>query len=119
MVSEKLLAKALQASLPLILVVNKIDRQDARPRETTDEIYDLLIDLGAGDAVLDYPLLYAVGRDGTVSSSPEIPGKNLELLFDAIIERIPAPAVDPDAPFRMLVSDLGYSDYLGRLAVGR
>ncbi|MBN2050410.1 MAG: translational GTPase TypA [Spirochaetales bacterium] len=113
------LSKALAAGLPLIVVINKIDRSDARPLETADEVFDLLIDLGVGDEVHDFPLLYAAGRAGTASFSHDKPGKNLEILFDTILEKIPAPEVDVKSPFRMLVSDLGYSDYLGRLAVGK
>jgi GTP-binding protein len=113
------LKKALDAGLKIMVVINKIDRQDARPEEVLDEIYDLLIDLNATDEQLEFPLLYAVGRDGIAMKTPEEEGKNLHPLFDTILEKIPGPAYDPGAPFQMLVSDLGYSDYLGRLAVGK
>ncbi|MCG6909356.1 MAG: translational GTPase TypA [Deltaproteobacteria bacterium] len=113
------LKKALEAGLKIIVVVNKIDRQDARPSEVLDEIYDLLIDLDAADEQIDFPLLYAVGRDGIAMRDPIEGGKNLHPLFDTIIEEIPGPTYDPGAPFQMRVSDLGYSDYVGRLAVGK
>lgn len=113
------LKKALDAGLKIMVVINKIDRQDARPEEVLDEIYDLLIDMDATDEQLEFPLLYAVGRDGIAMKTPEEEGKNLHPLFDTILEKIPGPTYDPGAPFQMLVSDLGYSDYLGRLAVGK
>ncbi len=113
------LEKALAARLTIFVVINKIDRADARPEEVLNEVYDLLIDLGANEEQLDFPLFYAIGRDGTASRSLEEPGQNLHCLMDAIVSDMPAPAYDAEAPFQMLVSDLGYSDYLGRLAVGR
>jgi GTP-binding protein len=113
------LNKALNAGLKIIVVINKIDRQDARPDAVLDEIYDLLIDLDASEAQLEFPLLYAIGRQGIAVKNPEDTGENLHLLFDAILENIPGPRHDPRAPFQMRVSDLGYSDYLGRLAVGK
>ena len=113
------LKKALEAYLKIIVVINKIDRRDARTDEVLDEIYDLLIDMDATDGQLEFPLLYAVGRDGIASRSLDEEGKNLHVLFDTILEMIPGPSHDPGAPFQMLVSDLGYSDYLGRLAVGK
>jgi GTP-binding protein len=113
------LNKALNAGLKIIVVINKIDRQDARADAVLDEIYDLLIDLGANEDQLEFPLLYAVGRQGIAVKKPEDAGENLHLLFDAILDTIPGPSHDPRAPFQMRVSDLGYSDYLGRLAVGK
>ena len=113
------LKKTLDAGLPIIGVINKIDRQDARPKEVLDEIYDLLIDLDASEDQLDFPVLYAVGRDGVATHSLHETGENLHVLMDTILEAVPGPAYDPDASFQMLVSDLGYSDYLGRLAVGK
>jgi GTP-binding protein len=113
------LQKALQAGLKIVVVINKIDRSDARPEEVLDEIYDLLIDLDATEAQLEFPLLYAIGREGIAVKDPHESGENLNLLFDTIIDMIPGPSHDSDAPFQMLVSDLGYSDYLGRLAVGK
>jgi len=113
------LKKALEADLKIIVVINKIDRRDARTDEVLDEIYDLLIDMDATDEQLEFPLLYAVGRDGIASKALDVEGKNLHVLFDTILDMIPGPSHDPGAPFQMLVSDLGYSDYLGRLAVGK
>jgi len=113
------LKKALEADLKIIVVINKIDRQDARPDEVLNEIYDLLIDLDATDDQLEFPLLYAVGRDGIAMKTLGEKGKNLHVLLDTILEKIPGPSYDPGAPFQMLVSDLGYSDYMGRLAVGK
>ena len=113
------LKKALEANLKIIVVINKIDRRDARIEAVLDEIYDLLIDLGATDEQLEFPLLYAIGRDGIASRTLDDEGKNLHVLFDTILDMIPGPSHDSGAPFQMLVSDLGYSDYLGRLAVGK
>jgi GTP-binding protein len=113
------LKKALEAGLKIIVVINKIDRQDARPEPVLDEIYDLLIDLNATDEQLEFPLLYAVGRDGIARRTLDDEGQNLNALMDTILEEIPGPFCDPEAPFQMLVSDLGYSDYLGRLAIGK
>ncbi|MBN1627900.1 MAG: translational GTPase TypA [Deltaproteobacteria bacterium] len=114
------LKKALEGGLKIIVVINKIDRQDARPNEVLNEIYDLLIDLDATDEQLEFPLLYAIGRDGIVSKEPDCSGKkDLFVLFDTILNEIPGPAFKPEMDFQMLVSDLGYSDYVGRLAIGR
>ena len=113
------LEKTLAAGLKVIVLVNKIDRQDARPEEVLDEVYDLFIDLGANDEQIDFPYLYAVGRDGVAGRSLGEMCKNLRPLFETILERMPGPASDLEAPFQMLVSDLGYSDYLGRLAIGK
>ncbi len=113
------LKKALDTDLKIIVVINKIDRQDARPNEVLDEIFDLLIDLEASDEQLEFPLFYAVAREGIATNSLEEPGTDIQVLFQAILDQIPAPAFDPEAPFQMLVSDLGYSDYVGRLAVGK
>jgi GTP-binding protein len=113
------LKKALEANLKIIVVINKIDRQDARPEVVLDEIYDLMIDLGATDEQIDFPLLYAVGRDGIAMKKLDEGRRNLHVLMDTILEEIPGPSHDSGATFQMLVSDLGYSDYLGRLAVGK
>jgi len=113
------LKKTLEAGLPVIVVVNKIDRKDARPAEVLNEVYDLFIDLDADEEQLSFPVLYAIGREGKSKRSLDDPDGDLTTLFETIVNEIPAPAFDPDAPFRMLVSDLGYSDFLGRLAVGR
>ncbi|SKA68190.1 translational GTPase TypA [Desulfobaculum bizertense] len=113
------LEKALKSGLKIIVCINKIDRADARPDEVLDEVYDLLIDLGADEDQLEFPLFYAIGRQGIAKKSLDEEAENLHILLDAVIEEVPAPAYDPDAPFQMLVSDLSYSDYLGRLAIGR
>ncbi|MFH1672725.1 MAG: translational GTPase TypA [Pseudomonadota bacterium] len=113
------LKKALDAGLGIVVVINKIDRKDARPDEVLDEIYDLLIDLNATEEQLEFPLLYAIGRDGIAQKTLDEHGENLRVLFDTILKEMPAPSYDPDEPFQMLVSDLGYSDYLGRLAIGK
>jgi GTP-binding protein len=113
------LKKTLDAGLKIIVVINKIDRQDARSEEVLDEIYDLFIDLDADEDQLDFPFLYAIGRDGVVKTTPEGEPEKLPLLFDKILEEIPPPAHAPGEPFQMLVTDLSYSDYLGRLAIGK
>lgn len=113
------LKKTLEAGLRVIVVINKIDRKDARPQEVLNEIYDLFIDLDATEEQLEFPLLYAVGREGIAQRSLDSRGEDLQILFDTILEEIPAPRYDPEASFQMLVADLGYSDYLGRLAVGK
>ncbi len=113
------LKKTLEAGLNVIVVINKIDRKDARVSEVLNEIYDLFIDLEATDAQLDFTYLYAVGREGIVKKNPGDDVNHLHLLFDTILKEIPPPSHNPEEPFQMLVSDLGYSDYLGRLAVGK
>jgi GTP-binding protein len=113
------LRKALEAKLPPIVVVNKIDRSDARPQEVVNEIYDLFIDLDATDDQLDFPILYADARRGIAKASLDEPSENLAPLFQAIIERIPVPAGDPADVLQLLVANLDYSDYHGRLAIGR
>lgn len=113
------LSKALAAGLKIIVVINKIDRADARISEVLDEVYELLIDLDADEEQLEFPLFYAVGRDGVASDSLEAPGKDLKCLFDAIVDEVPGPSHRDNEPFQMLVSDLSYSDYLGRLAIGK
>ncbi|HTC95871.1 MAG TPA: translational GTPase TypA [Terriglobales bacterium] len=113
------LGKALEAGLPPIVIMNKIDRPDARPQEVLNEIYDLFIDLDAKEEQLDFPVLYTNAKAGTASTSAEQPGTDLKLLFDAILETIPAPAGDATATLQVLVANLDYSDYLGRLAIAR
>lgn len=113
------LKKALEAGLKIIVVINKIDRQDARPDEVLNEVYDLFIDLDANEEQLEFPLLYAIGREGIAMPTLEERGENLHDLFELIVNEVPGPEFDPDEPFQMLVSDLGYSDYVGRLAIGR
>ncbi len=113
------LRKTLEAGLPVIVVVNKIDRKDARPEEVLNEVYDLFIDLDATDSQLEFPVLYAIGRAGVAMNNLDDEQNDLSPLFEAILKYIPAPQHDPEEPFQMLVADLDYSDYLGRLAVGR
>ena len=113
------LRKALEAKLPPIVVVNKIDRADARPQEVINEIYDLFIELDATDEQLDFPILYANARRGIATTSLEQASDSLAPLFDAILQCIPAPAGDPADVLQLLVANLDYSDYHGRLAIGR
>ncbi len=114
------LGKALGLGLKTVLVINKIDRKDARAREILDQVYSLYIDLGADETQLEFPVLYAVAREGQASTRLEEPGKTLQPLFDAIIKHINAPVAPPaDAPTQLLICNLDYDDYVGRLAVGR
>jgi GTP-binding protein len=113
------LRKALERRLPPIVVVNKIDRADARPQEVLNEIYDLFIDLDASDEQLEFPVLYTNAKRGTASGDPRAPGVDLRPLFEAVVSHVPPPAGNPDAPLQLLVANLDSSDYLGRIAVGR
>ena len=113
------LSRALELGHRVIVVVNKIDRPDQRIHEVGDEVLELLMDLDATDEQLDSPMLFCSGRNGTASYSPDVPGKDLKPLFETILEYIPAPAADEDAPFQMLVSSIDYNDYVGRIAIGR
>jgi GTP-binding protein len=113
------LMKALEAHLPPVLVINKIDRPDARIQEVLNEVYDLFIDLGANEDQLDFPVVYTNARAGIAKMSPDGEGDTLQALFDVIIDKIPAPTGDPDAVLQLLVANLDYSEYLGRLAIGR
>ncbi len=113
------LRKALELGLQPIVVINKIDRKDARPKEVLDEIYDLFIDLDAHEDQLDFPVLYTIAREGVCRLTPDGENFKLKPLFDAIIKTIPAPRYDPTMPLQMLILNLAYSDYVGRLAIGR
>src|SRR5882672_5095905 len=113
------LMKALEAKLPPIVVINKIDRADARIPEVLDEIYDLFIDLDAHEDQLDFPVIYTNARAGTATAKLDEPSDSLQPLFEAIVKTIPPPAGDCEAVLQMLVANLDYSDYLGRLAIGR
>jgi GTP-binding protein len=113
------LKKALELRLSIVVVINKIDRLDARPAEVLSEIYDLFIDLGATEEQLEFPLLYAIGKRGIAQKSLTEQSENLYPLFDAILEEIAPPAYTSGEPFQMLVSDLSYSDYFGRQAIGK
>ncbi len=111
--------KALELGLLPLVVINKVDRSDARPAEVHDEVLQLFMDLEASDAQLDAPFLYAVGRDGWASADPKATGGDLAPLFDTIVSYFPAPRVDREGPFQMLVSTLDHSPYVGRIAIGR
>lgn len=113
------LRKTLEAGLKVIVVINKIDRKDARVQEVLNEVYDLFIDLDATEEQLEFPVLYAIGRDGVAMRSLDDPRESLAPLFETLVSVIPGPEYDPEEPFQMLVADLDYSDYLGRLGVGR
>ncbi|HIX30729.1 MAG TPA: translational GTPase TypA [Firmicutes bacterium] len=113
------LSKALELGHRVIVVVNKIDRPDQRIHEVVDEVLELLMDLNATDEQLDSPMLFCSGRNGTASYSPDTPGTDLKPLFDTIIDYIPAPEADTEAPFQMLVSSIDYNDFVGRIAIGR
>ncbi len=113
------LRKALEQDLPVVLVINKVDRKDARPKEVLDEVLSLFIDIGCQDHQLDFPVIYAVGRAGTATTDLAVPGTDLRPLMDAILEHVPEPPGDDDGPFQMLVSNIDHNDYVGRIAVGR
>jgi GTP-binding protein len=113
------LSKALEAKLPPIVVINKIDRPDARVAEVLDEIYDLFIDLDAQEDQLDFPVLYTIAKTGVAKKTMDDPSTTLRPLFDAIVQHIPAPVGDPEGVCQMLIANLDYSDYLGRLGIGR
>ena len=113
------LRKALERGLPPILVINKMDRHDARPAEVLDEVYDLFIDLDATEDQIEFPVIYANAKAGAASLDPAAPGRNLRPLLDAIVDRIPPPRGNPDAGLQVVVANLDASDYLGRIAIGR
>jgi GTP-binding protein len=113
------LGKALRNGLKPIVVVNKIDRPEARPEHVVNEVFDLLVDLGADEIALDFPVVYASGRRGVATLDLKSPSENLLPLFETIVGRVPAPQMNPDAPLQMLVTTLDYSDYTGRIAIGR
>lgn len=113
------LRKALEAGIPPIVVINKIDRSDARSQEVINEIYDLFIDLDATEKQLEFPILYAIARDGIAKTSLDDPSENLKPLFEAILKHIPPPGGDPAEVLQLLVVNLDYSEYHGRLAIGR
>ena len=113
------LRKALELNLPCIALVNKIDRQDARPEEVVNEIYDLFIDLGANDTQIEFPILYSISREGMAKKELSDESKNLKPLFDQIIETIPAPHALRDDSLQLLVANIDYNAFVGRLAIGR
>ena len=111
--------KALALGLQPIVAINKIDRNDAEPLRVHDEVLSLFMDLEATEAQLDCPFLYTSSRAGTATLELDHPATNLDLLFDSIVATVPAPTGDPDGPFQMLVSTLDFSNFLGRIAIGR
>ena len=112
-------SKALERELPFVVVINKIDRPDARPEQVLDEIYDLFIDLDAGETQLDFPVLYAIAREGKAGLEPDALSPTLEPLFHTLQNAIPPPSYDANKPLQMLVSRLEYDNYMGRLSIGR
>src|SRR5438270_8550 len=113
------LRKAFECGLRPIVVINKIDRPDARPTEVLNAVFDLFVELDADDATLDFPTIYASGREGIATTDLSIPATDIRPLFDAILKHVPPPEVKPNAPLQMLVVTLDYSDYVGRIAIGR
>jgi GTP-binding protein len=113
------LSKAFDAGLTPIVVINKVDRPDARPREVLQKVYDLFIDLGANDLQLEFPYLFSSGKEGWASSDPQRRGDSIRPLFELIVERVPGPEVNPDVPLQMQVSALDWSTYVGRFAIGK
>ncbi|ACO04800.1 MAG TPA: translational GTPase TypA [Persephonella sp.] len=113
------LHKALQEGLTPLVVINKIDRPDARISQVIDEVYDLFIDLDATEDQLDFPILYTVGKDGIAKEDPDEESKDMKPLFEKIVNYIPPPSYDPEKPFQFLITSLDYDSYVGRLAVGR
>ena len=111
--------KAIEKDLNIVVCINKIDRDDARVSEVVDEVFELFMELGASDEQLDFPLVYSVAIEGKAMPNPDNHADNLKYLFEQVIDHIPAPDVDEEKPLQMLVSNLSYSDYLGRLAIGR
>src|SRR6186997_2166804 len=113
------LRKALERGLPPIVVLNKIDRADARPQEVLNEVYDLFIDLDATEDQIEFPVLYTNARDGYASNDPEARTGDLRPLFEAIVEHVPPPKGNPEGELQMLVANLDANEYLGRIAIGR
>jgi len=113
------LSKAMENGLRPVVVVNKVDRANSRPDDVVDEVFDLLISLGADDAALDFPLVYASAREGWATTDLAKPTTTLKAVFEAIIRHVPAPRVDADAPLQMLVTNQEWSDYVGRIAIGK
>jgi GTP-binding protein len=113
------LRKALEARLPAVVVVNKIDRSDARPQEVLNEVYDLFIDLDATEEQLEFPVVYTNAKIGLARTAPDGPGDDLRPLFEAILKQVPPPGGSADEVLQLLIANLDYSDYLGRLGIGR
>src|SRR5690606_36792640 len=113
------LRKAFEYGLRPVVVIKKVDRPDARPAEVLDEILDLFIELGADEDALEFPTVYASGVQGYASLDPKDRPDNIHVLFETILKHVPAPRADVDAPVQMLITTLDYSDYVGRIAIGR
>ncbi len=113
------LTKCLELGFPVIVVINKIDRSDARPDEVLNEVFDLFIDLEASDAQTDFPILYAIGRDGIAKKNLTDESRSLKPLFETILEKVPPPKGDSKAPLQILINNIDHDDYVGRLAIGR
>src|SRR5438309_1105448 len=113
------LAKALEAGLRPIVVINKIDRPDGQPHSTLDEVFGLLMEMGADEHLEDFKYLFASGREGYATSDPAVRTDSMQPLLDMVLESIPGPEVDPDAPLQMLVTTLDWSEFVGRIAIGR
>src|SRR5580658_2892700 len=113
------LRKALEARLPVILVINKIDRPDARIDEVVDEVYELFLDLDADESQIDFPIVYTNARAGTATLDVEQPGTDLQPLLDLLVEHVPAPEYDPELPLQAHVTNLDASPYVGRIAICR
>src|SRR6476659_7920710 len=113
------LRKAFECGLRPIVVINKIDRSDARPTEVLNAVFDLFVELDADDATLEFPIIYAAGRQGIATTDLAIPAENFKPLYDVILGHVPAPEVEIDAPLQMLVMTLDWSDYVGRIGIGK
>lgn len=113
------LKKALEQNLRVIVCINKIDRSDARIQEVVNEIFDLFIDLDATEEQADFPIVYAIAREGMATLDPAVRTKDLSILLDWIVEKIPAPKADPEGPLQVMVTNIGYNNFVGRLAIGR
>jgi GTP-binding protein len=111
--------KALECGLQPIVVINKVDRPDARPGEVLSEVFDLFVELGADDIALDFPYVYASGREGYASHDPAARSGSIEPLLDVVLQKIPGPDVEPNAPLQMMVTSVEWSEYVGRVAIGR
>jgi GTP-binding protein len=113
------LTKALEHKLKPVVVINKVDRENSRPDDVVNEVFDLLVSLGANDEALDFPIVYASAKDGWATTDMANKTNNIQVIFDAIINNIPSPTVDQDAPLQMLVTNQEYSEYVGRIAIGK
>lgn len=113
------LKKALEQNLKLIVCINKIDRADARHQEVVNEVFDLFIDLDANEEQVDFPIVYAIAREGMATLDPEKKTGDLSVLLDLIVDQVPSPKAEPDAPLQILVTNIGYNTFVGRLAIGR